>query len=99
MTRQEHLLDIAIEECLEVGQRISKALRFGVDEIQDGQSFSNRERIAYELNDLLTVLDMADLIELDHEGALIVDAVAQGEKQRKVEKYLAHSLACGTISD
>lgn len=45
MKRHEHLLSILAEECCEVGQRVSKALRFGLDEVQPGQDLSNAERI------------------------------------------------------
>jgi hypothetical protein len=37
MTRDEHLMTIAMEECAEVAQRVSKAVRFGMEEIQPGQ--------------------------------------------------------------
>ena len=34
MTREEHLLVVAMEECDEVSQRIAKALRFGLEQVQ-----------------------------------------------------------------
>jgi hypothetical protein len=37
MTREQHLLTILAEECGEVVQRASKAIRFGLDESQPGQ--------------------------------------------------------------
>jgi hypothetical protein len=37
MTRQEMLLTIVAEECNETPQRVSKAIRFGLDEIEAGQ--------------------------------------------------------------
>ena len=46
------------EECSEVAQRISKALRFGLEEIQPGQDLKNSERIYQEMSDLLTVAKM-----------------------------------------
>lgn len=99
MTRQEHLLTIAMEECDEVSQRISKAKRFGMSEIQPGQSWTNMERIIAEFNDLVTVLAMANVLDIDHEGTLSIDAMLQGEKERKVEKYLAYSAKCGTLTE
>jgi hypothetical protein len=98
MNRQEHLLTIAAEECAEVAVRLSKSKRFGMHEIEPCQSLTNRERIIYELNDLLTVLAMADVIEIDHEGCVTVDAAMQGEKERKVEKYLLYSHEVGTLT-
>lgn len=107
MTRQEHLLTIAAEECAEVAQRVAKALRFGMQQIQQDaddqpqenpERLTNAERIVREFNDLVTVLDMAGVIQIDHEGQIDVDAVLQGEKQRKVERYLQRSQRCGTVS-
>ena len=48
MTREEHLLTIVAEECNEVAQRATKALRFSLEEIEPGQEFSNRERLFQE---------------------------------------------------
>lgn len=53
MNITEHLLVIAMEETAEVQQRISKAIRFGLSEVQEGQSLNNAQRIMYELTDLL----------------------------------------------
>lgn len=55
MTENEHLLLCLAEECDEVGQRVMKALRFGLDEIQPGQPLNNAERIVEELQDLISV--------------------------------------------
>lgn len=55
MTETEHFLLCLAEECDEVGQRVMKALRFGLDEIQPGQPSTNAERITLELHDLNSV--------------------------------------------
>ena len=55
MNTIEHLLTCLAEECDEVGQRVMKALRFGLDEIQPGQDFTNAERIVLELHDLASM--------------------------------------------
>jgi NTP pyrophosphatase (non-canonical NTP hydrolase) len=57
------LLTILAEECCEVGQRVSKALRFGLSEIQLGQPLDNAQRISEELGDLLGVVD--ELLQRD----------------------------------
>ena len=98
MTRDEHIRLIAMEECVEIAHRISKALRFGMNELQPGQFLNNRERIENELTDLLTTLDMAGIIQLDHEGCYQIDAVGQGNKQRKIEKYLTYAREQGTLT-
>lgn len=94
MTRQEHLLTIAIEECNEIAQRLSKALRFGVTEVQPGQHLTNRERVSEEVADLRGVLDM---LGIDDDSPW-VHRHAEA-KQRKVEKFLRYSMECGTLDD
>lgn len=93
MNRQEHLLCCLAEECSEVAQRVSKALRFGLDEVQPGQEFSNSQRIWQELNDLAGVAEM--LIKATGNGGLSRYAV--DTKKTKVDKFLEYSAQCGTL--
>lgn len=51
MNTTEHLLTIVSKECNEVAQRVSKALRFGLREVEPGQEQNNLARIIYEFND------------------------------------------------
>jgi hypothetical protein len=92
MTREEHLGVIGMEECNEVGQRISKALRFGRDQVQPGQSKTNRERVEAEFTDLCATLDMLDF-------SIVPDAQRMAEKRAKVETFLAYSVVCGTLTE
>lgn len=92
MTKIEHLLWCLAEECAEVAQRASKAARFGLDEIQPGQSLTNEERLWQEMNDLAGVGEM--IISLRKAGGLSRTQV--DEKKAKVEKFLAYSAECGT---
>lgn len=48
---KRELLDQLCEEPAEVIQRVCKALRFGLDEVQPGQHLTNEERILQELAD------------------------------------------------
>lgn len=48
---KRELLDLLAEEPAEVIQRVCKAKRFGLDEIQPGQHLTNEERIMQELAD------------------------------------------------
>ena len=96
MNRQEHLLTIIAEECAEVAQRASKASRFGLDEIQPGQEYDNRERILYEF------IDLCGALELLNEGCIIEGMIADqrpriNAKKAKIEKFLAYSQECGTL--
>lgn len=91
MTHDEHLLTIAAEECAELAQRLSKALRFGLHEIQPGQPHSNRERIIAEYADLKAAMWMIGIGDDD------VDCTVVAAKRAKVEHFLAYSRACGTV--
>jgi hypothetical protein len=50
------LLTILIEECAEVQKRATKALRFGLEEIQPGQNFDNIQRLSMEIGDVQETL-------------------------------------------
>lgn len=91
MTRTEQLLWILAEECAEVAQRASKAARFGLLEVQPEQDKNNLQRLIYELNDLVSVADMLEPMWMDDN---MIEA-----KRRKVEKYLAYSVTCGTLDE
>ena len=99
MNRHEHLATTATEECGEVAQRISKALRFGWSEVQPGQPLNNAERIVQEFHDLYAMLDW-----LQDEG-LIADHLIlrpntnqMAAKRAKVEKFMAISREQGVLS-
>lgn len=96
MTREEHLLLCLAEECAEVAQRVSKALRFGLDEVQEGQALSNRERITEELYDLVAVATICDREGLVL-GVIPNDRAIQ-RKLAKIEKYFAISREQGTLA-
>jgi len=91
MTRDEHLMTIAMEECAEVAQRVSKALRFGMEEIQPGQPLTNAERIRQEYSDLAATLEMLGI------GAPL--GRWMDEKRAKVTQFLEYSAQCGTLTD
>ena len=97
MNRQEHLLSIVAEECAEVAQRASKALRFGLYETQPDQALNNWERIMYEFADLCAALE---LTRPDSTIDELVDSLrpAINAKRAKVEKFLAYSATCGTLT-
>jgi NTP pyrophosphatase (non-canonical NTP hydrolase) len=98
MNRREHLLTCLAEECTEVGQRVTKALRFGLDEVQTGQDLTNRQRIAEEYRDLVAVA--AILVE---EGILAVhemavDQKAVDAKRARIERFMEISRREGVLS-
>ena len=54
--RNRELLTCLAEECNEVAVRVSKALRFGLEEVQPGQPLNNAERILEEYAQVLEVM-------------------------------------------
>lgn len=99
MTRAEHLLVIAMEECAEVIQRLSKALRFGLDEVQPEQPLDNRERIRYEFSHLCAAMEMVDPSSPSGGHIFPPDGKAMDEKREQVERFLAYSADCGTLQE
>ncbi len=95
MKKTEMLLTILGEECVETAQRVSKAIRFTLDEVQPEQKLTNAQRIVYEFNDILAMMEI-----LEEEGIFknIIDREAINKKKIKVAKYLAYSAELGTIS-
>lgn len=91
MDRKQHLLVTLAEECNEVAQRVSKALRFGLEEIEPGQSLNNVERIEQEFADLTAVYEMLYLSDPDETD--------KETKKAKVEKYLQYSNLLGTLNE
>ena len=97
MNRGEHLLTCLGEECNEVGQRVSKALRFGLNEVQPGQEATNAQRITAELKDLWAVAiacAQAGLIPFPQPSIAEVE-----RKKEKIERFMAISREQGVLSE
>jgi len=92
MNRKEHLMTILTEECAEVQQAVTKALRFGLNEGRDIET-TNADRLKAELNDLWAIVEMLNAEGFD----LHLDTVLREAKKHKVEKYLLYSAECGTL--
>jgi uncharacterized protein (UPF0261 family) len=95
MTRIEHLLICLSEECAEVSQRISKALRFGLQEVQPEQSLTNAERIGLELFDLIATVEL-----LEEMGVALrpTDAHLIERKKVKLATFMKYAEECGTLA-
>lgn len=79
------LLTILAEECAEVAQRCTKALRFGTSEVQPGQPLTNMQRIEQEVGDIVCVFrHMENLGLVDWYNVLHYAA----EKEPKLRKFL-----------
>lgn len=95
LTKREYLLTCFAEECNEVAQRCTKALRFGLDEIQPGMELRNDERIMAEVADLFGVLELlTDGGVLSYPLELVPFVQA---KRAKVEFYLKYAQSIGTV--
>jgi hypothetical protein len=82
---EAELLIILMEECAEVQQRASKALRFGLDEIQPDQPHDNVHRLSLEVGDLVAVLDLGVVVGLVDEDVVLDQ---QEIKLNKLTKFM-----------
>lgn len=89
MTKKENLLLVAMEECSELQQAISKAMRFGMDRIVPETDCTNEHHIMVEYQQLQAVMNMlktrgiiCDLSDYDREAAasLKIDRVQHCEQ-------------------
>jgi hypothetical protein len=83
--RTRELLTILAEEAAEATQRATKALRFGIEEVQPGQPLSNSTRLAAEIGDFIAVVQLllADGILHEREVEVAIEA-----KKEKIVKWL-----------
>jgi hypothetical protein len=104
VNRDEHLRLTAMEEAVEVAHRISKALRFGMEQIQQDaddkpeqnpERLTNRERIFYEYCQLRAVLGMIGIDAWDTSDR--ARRIEQAKVQQ-VQRYLIRSAENGTLS-
>lgn len=102
MNKIENLTQTLTEEACEIGQRASKANRFGWHEVQDGQTLNNSERLVQEFIDLAAVMLMLEnegLLKFPfkvHDSEVRIQIVA---KQERVSKMLEFSKKQGTLND
>ena len=98
MTKSEHLLTCLSEECAEVIQAVSKALRFGLCEscIGYADGLSNVEAIVKELHDVIAVVEMLEdekIIEKPINKSMLE------AKKAKVRKMMEHARRNGAMSE
>lgn len=87
MNQTEHLLTTLMEECAEIQQACSKALRFGLDDTYRDAEYgcSPREMIFKELQDLLGVSEL--LSEAKVLPVLLADREMIDAKKVKVTQF------------
>lgn len=82
---EREVLTVLIEECAEVVQRATKALRFGIEESQPGQQEKNWQRLGYEIGDLQATIGVAC-----HHNIISMDSIMVGimRKRSRLAKYM-----------
>lgn len=94
MNREQSLLNHLAEECSELAQIASKAIRFEMDSDNNGQlEFTNEQRIIQEFNDLYAV------ITLLFPQQYIIDDEMIERKIEKINKYSERSKLLGKINN
>lgn len=96
MTEIENLVLTLGEECAEVAQRCSKALRFGLHEVEPGQELNNIQRIEQEMCDLFTIAHMLS-VRTDFRMSAVFDIEQTAAKQARVYKAMEISRREGTL--
>lgn len=100
MTRAENLLVVAMEECAELQQAISKAMRFGMDHTHpDNPDFTNARAIQTEFVQLEQTMRLLERRRVLPEISLAETYIIRGEKLASIEKYEAVSKELGHIKD
>lgn len=97
MNESEHLLTCLAEECAEIQQAVTKALRFGLDDSRPGAttSMTNAEEIAAEITDLMAVVDMCRDKRLFAQPQNAFDLY--GAKKAKVTRYMGYAIERGSL--
>lgn len=100
MTKDEQLLVIAMEECAEIQQAISKALRFGMDNYHPSSpEITNGKAIWTEISQFNAVIQiLIDNGILPTITTKEMDEMME-EKTRKVNKYIKLSQKLGLVSE
>lgn len=101
MTRTDLLLAQVAEEAVEIAQRATKALRFGLEEVQPGQELNNADRILREYLDLLTVLELlaaeSPVFRQANRDVLPLKPELCEAKRKKLEEFMSLSEECGRL--
>lgn len=96
MNIKELLLILVMEECDEVSQRASKAIRFTLEEVEPNgtETRTNGERIIHEFNDLYAVME---LLHASGHIDRIIDRDLISLKKEKILKWIEYSEQKGTL--
>lgn len=96
MNTEKYLLTCLAEECAELAQAASKAIRFGLENAAEPDKPTNLQRINEELMDILAVIEI-----LDDSGILVQTGSRDylDTKKSKVYKMLYLSGELGIVDN
>lgn len=98
LTKTEYLLDVLMEECAEVIQRASKAIRFGLHEVQPGQTKDNSQRLVEEYcNLLITFEGLVQEASIYCEGNIFAELTTA--KKVKLAEFMNYSQQLGILTN
>lgn len=101
MNKEKYLLVKIQEECAEVSQRVAKAIRFGLKEVQKGQDKNNLERLKEEILDLIAAFMVFEvetgIMFNDLEFEIYQDTMRL--RIERVKKYMDYSRELGELND
>lgn len=96
MTREQYLLTKLAEECSEVAQRASKAIVFGINDIQSGQNKDNNTRLVEEFAHIMVYMEL-----LREERFIIMNLdymeSEMDKKRKELEKWYQFSVDKGMV--
>ncbi len=101
MNKTEYLLVCLMEECAEVAQRASKAIRFTLEECQPDlePQRSNAQRIVDEIHDLEAVIELLYEKNILPKAPALSRHDAISAKRRKINKFMDYSIVRGALSE
>lgn len=104
MNKLEHLLVTFSEECSEIAQATSKALRFGIDEPEENirrytneDKGNNRERISREVSDMKAIMELLEEAGVPEIMAGLTNRERIERKKTKVRYFLKYAKGQGTL--
>ena len=98
MTETEYLLACLVEEASEAVCLASKALRFGPEEVLDGQPYTNAERLAGKLVDLGVIQEMLHELGILPEFTTSMTKMVVAAQEAKIKKHMDVSRELGALT-
>jgi len=99
MTKEENLLLQVMEECDEIGQAVSKCLRFGMGGKRKPSGETNEKHVITEYYQLMAVMEMLFDADIIHTISREERMDIKNQKKAKVLAYQEKSREAGLIVD